>query len=275
MTEEHFEKLGQHLTRVEADVKKIAQLRGYTTVLLPPYSGNQPRIKLLKMENGYSYFITLIMESSPEEKAYTSFFEEIPYYLKASIKGTKNKHDPFELYDHKAFNQIEKTFLGDLLQCDFRLESYKDGVDQGTINTPDNFPESNNPCKSLKKMDESIKKFSKIFNYKYEYEINPIDDLPKVKFFKKINDVFFHISLRPNTSVGDRFEFSDEFDYTLRYSTSHYEDDRNGNLVQCCYTDAILYEKKPFKEISKSFYEDLLYCDKSIMSEDFECLKIK
>ena len=277
MTEEDFAKLGQHLSRVEADVKKFAQIRGYTTVWLPPYGGVYPRIKLLKLENGYEYFISLIMECPPEEsgkKRYTSFFKEIPYYLMASIKGTKKKYEPLELYEYKAFNQIEKNFLADLLQCDFRLESYKNGVEEDTIGMAHNFYETDYSYNNFQELNTTIEEFSKNFNYAYDYD--PSDTrIPKIKLFKKIDRVLFNIILRPDVGVGERFEHSDEFGYTLRYSRSFYKaDEDNDNVVQCCYRDTIFYEKKPLKEIVKSFYKDLVDCDKSIMSEDLECLKV-
>lgn len=276
MTEEEFAKLGQHLSRVEADVKKFAQIRGYTTVYFPSYSGHYPRINLLKLEHGYQYSISLRMEERPDDnQRYTSFFEEIPYLLMASIKGTKKEHKYFELYIYKPFNQLEKTFFRDLLQCDYRLEGYKNEEGEEPIGVATNYYESSYSYDCFKDLNATIAKFSKNFNYEYDYDLAEHNGIPKIKLFKKIDEVLFNIILRPEVGVGERFELSGEFPYTLRYSTSYYENNEDNNSFQCCYTDAIFYENKPYKEIAKSFYEDLVYCDNMIMSEDYECLEIE
>jgi len=274
MTEEDFVRLGQHLSRVEDDVKKFAQIRGYTSVLLPKYSGNYPRIKLSKFENGYSYSISLVMECSLENKKYTEFFEEIPYYLTTYSRGTKKKYGSFEPYEYRPFNQIEKTFLTDLLQSDYRFESYINEDGEEAIGTATDYRGTNFSYNSFKGLHAIVEEFSKNFNYAYDYD--PSDPfIPKIRLFKKVDGVLFNIFLRPDVGVGERFKFSEEFPHTLRYSRSFYEVDKDSDLVECCYNDAIFYEKKPFEEIANSFYEDLVYCDESIMSEKLEYLKIR
>ena len=258
MTLEELTQLNEHLKRIEPMVKKFAQLRGYTTMIFPPMASSG-EIRLLKMENGFNYCIILRRESSLEGKRYNSFFEEMPYFLTAYIKGTKNNKS-FELYKNKPFNQIAESMLDDLFQCDYRLEEHKEKTTIGPIEIPSDFQKNSDAYRAFKDLNLIIDKFSEKFEYEYDYD--PLDgDILKIRFFKEVNGVLFNIILRPDIGVGDYFSFSDNELYTLRCSISSYKL-VNKNVLAYPYLDSIFYEKRRYMEIKKSLYEDLIYCDK-------------
>ena len=261
MSLKELTKLNRHLNRIELMVKKFAQLRAYTTMLFPPMVSSG-EIRLLKMENGFYYYIILKREDFALEKPYKSFFEEIPYSLTASIKGTKN-NEFFELYRNKPFSEIEKSILDDLFQCDYKLEKYKGESRQGSIEIPNDFQQKSESYRAFKDLNFSINKFSEEFDYTYDYDPLGGTEL-KIRFFKNINGLLLSIILRPDIGVGDYFSFTDDALYTLRCSLSSYYLDSQ-NILQCHYYDTIFYEKRKFKKLKNTFYKDLVLCDKDII----------
>ena len=263
------EQLSRHLQKIEPMVKKFAQIRGYMTIHFPTYSGRTPHFKLYKVEDGiqsYIYFLIERMDNSVKDKLYDHyeyFFETLPYCLGGSVKGLKSgKREDLLLYEEQPFKEIQETILDDLFLCDFKFEKYKrENLKEFPVKHQTPYQICRDPDSNLKELNVIVEQFSKEFNYKYESDFIELC-MEKVRLFKTINGVLYNIILRPYLKMGEHYYFSEDALFTLQCSTSLYEVDENG--LQSHYQYIICYEKRAFKDIEKSFYEDLVWCNRVI-----------
>jgi len=120
MTEEDFEKLGEHLKTVKPIIKNFCNK--YEFVFVPQSSiGKYPRVRIEKSSKIQLWF-DLWMELDVSGKRFTKFFPTIPYELSAGgyidvEDGTPYGHryqKAFVCFANKPFNEVTDILLEEL-----------------------------------------------------------------------------------------------------------------------------------------------------------------
>jgi|GEM_PF-2967734 len=82
ISKEDYEKLGEHLTGIDATLAAFGAARGYT--VYPPLSGGRYPNRRLTQEGPVFRTIVFEMQNAPNGERFRRFFPEIPYSIFAA-----------------------------------------------------------------------------------------------------------------------------------------------------------------------------------------------